>query len=491
MASLHKQSGSRPGYKLRFRDGSGRQRVLWLGNVSKRNADNVARHVSELVRANHAGVAPDVDSAKWANELTGRLRERLAVWGLVAAERRQVTGDAVRLVGPYFDAYIASRTDLKPTTRYKYDQASKYFTKYVGKNRLLADVTPADIDAWRLWLTTEALAPATDDTPARGLAVATANKHAKRVKKLFSQAVRAKLLVDNPAADQRIGPEVNRERDYFIDRQAAEKILAECDVEWALIFGLCRYAGFRCPTEVLALTWADVDWSANRLRINSVKTGLRYCPIFPELRPLLDAAYHVAPDKAVHCVRRYRGAETNLRTQLHRILARVGIVPWPKTFVNLRASCRTELQERFPDHVINQWLGHSSRVAERHYLQTTDAHWERAITEQTSPGVTRGNAGGNISANSLESDATTNKKIPKKVAPDGAKSLGISYVMPPVGAERIAKRSGKSQVASVGGNAGGNIPSDLAELMQLWANMPADAREACLAIARGALSQRV
>lgn len=44
MASLYEQSGSRPGYKLRFRDVSGRQRVLWLGDVSKRNAELVWRH---------------------------------------------------------------------------------------------------------------------------------------------------------------------------------------------------------------------------------------------------------------------------------------------------------------------------------------------------------------------------------------------------------------------------------------------------------------
>ena len=46
-----------------------------------------------------------------------------------------------------------------------------------------------------------------------------------------------------------------------------------------------------------------------------------------------------------------------------------------------RATCGTDLQERFPSHVIDTWLGHSLAVAEAHYLQTTDAHWERAITE--------------------------------------------------------------------------------------------------------------
>jgi len=276
---------------------------------------------------------------------------------------------------------------------------------------------------------------ATKTQPARGMATSSANKHAKRVKKLFAQAVRAKLISESPSADQRIGPEVNRTRDYYIDRATAKKVLDVCDVEWGLIFGLCRFAGFRCPTEVLGLTWADIDWAAGRIRIDSVKTGLRYCPIFPELRPLLEAAYEAAPPRTLHCVRGYRGNETNLRSQLHRTLGRAGVVPWPKAFVNLRASCRTDLQEVFPDHAINTWLGHSSKVAEKHYLQTTEGHWERALVQESAPKLLGGNAGGNISANPQGSNKLSNEKIPENSATDAAKFPWILIEVPPQGLE--------------------------------------------------------
>jgi hypothetical protein len=53
-------------------------------------------------------------------------------------------------------------------------------------------------------------------------------------------------------------------------------------------------------------------------------SGLRFCPIFPQLRPLLDAA----------------------------------------------------------------WPGHSTKVARKHYLQVTVAHWDQAVTELlTSPKI--------------------------------------------------------------------------------------------------------
>ena len=431
MASLHKQGGNRPGYKLRFRDTDNRQRVLWLGNVSKRNAETTALHVSELERALKGGVSPEPGTSKWANELSGRIRERLAVYGFVGSERKHIGGDASRLVKPFFDSYLSKRTDWKPATLYKYGQSVKYFCQYVGPNRLLGDVTPADVDAWRLWLTSSAIS-AKGGKPARGMAVSSANKHAKRIKTLFAQAVRAKLLSESPAADQRIGPEVNRERDHYIDHATTTKILDGCDTEWAVIFGLCRFAGLRCPTEVLNLKWSDVDLAEGRLRIDSVKTGLRFCPVFPELRPLLEAAKYLAPPNTVYVIRRYRGNAVNLRTQFGRILGRVGVVPWEKLFVNLRASARTDLQEIYPSHVCDTWLGHSTRIAERHYLRTTEAHWTRATSEGIGLG---GNAGGNIPANPKESEASQNAEIPPNEHPEDCKFVGISQLVPLQGLE--------------------------------------------------------
>ena len=479
MASLHKQGGNRPGYKLRFRDTDNRQRVLWLGDVSKRNAETTLLHVSELERAHKGGVSPEPGTSKWANELTGRIRERLAVYGFVGAERKHIGGDASRLVKPFFDSYISKRTDLKPSTLYKYEQSAKYFTDFVGPNRLLADVTPADVDAWRLWLVTSAKQSA-DGKTTSGLSQSTANKIAKRVKQLFAQAVRAKLLSESPAADQRIGPEVNRGRDYYIDHATTTRVLEACDTEWAVIFGLCRFAGLRCPTEVLNLKWSDVDLVEGRLRIDSVKTGLRFCPVFPELRPLLEAAKYIAPDSTVHVVRRYRGNAVNLRTQLGRILGRVGVVPWEKLFVNLRASARTDLQEIYPSHVCDAWLGHSTQIAERHYLQTTEAHWARATSDGIGLG---GNAGGNIPANPEEYQASQNAEIPPNERPEDCEFVGISTKAPPGGVEHIGKSLGNLGELAGGGNAGGNIGGDLDRLVAVWPTLTPSVRNRCLRLA--------
>jgi integrase len=57
------------------------------------------------------------------------------------------------------------------------------------------------------------------------------------------------------------------------------------DAEWRLLIAPSRCGGMRCPSEHLSLRWQDVDWERTRFRVDSPKTGQRWVPIFPELRP--------------------------------------------------------------------------------------------------------------------------------------------------------------------------------------------------------------
>ena len=77
-------------------------------------------------------------------------------------------------------------------------------------------------------------------------------------------------------------------------------------------------------------------------------------------------------------ITRYRGGNSNLRTQLLRIIKKAGLKPWPKLFQSLRSTRQTELSEIYPAHVVCAWLGNSEDVAKGHYLQVTDSHFTRA-----------------------------------------------------------------------------------------------------------------
>ena len=72
-------------------------------------------------------------------------------------------------------------------------------------------------------------------------------------------------------------------------------------------------------------------------------------------------------------------------------------------------------------------LGHSTQIVERHYLQTTDAHWAGATPEGIGSG---GNASGHIPANHKENRAPQNDKIPPNERLEDCKFVGISTKAP-------------------------------------------------------------
>jgi integrase len=215
---------------------------------------------------------------------------------------------------------------------------------------------------------------------------------------IFRAALRRRLIAESPFADVKIKASMpNRER--FITADETTKLLGACpNQHWKVIVALARYGGLRCPSEVLSLRWQDMLWDAERIVVQSPKTehhpgkASRTIPLFPELRPILADAFDLAPEGAVYVVdERMRASSQgkagwrncNLRTTFEKIVKRAGLTAWPRLFHNLRSSRQTELAERFPSHVVCDWLGNSEDIARKHYFQTTDDHFARAATEAT------------------------------------------------------------------------------------------------------------
>ena len=59
-------------------------------------------------------------------------------------------------------------------------------------------------------------------------------------------------------------------------------------------------------------------------------------PLFPELCPYPEAVWDEALEGAEFVITSCRLAEVNLRTRLHAINRAAGLVPWPKSFQQLR-----------------------------------------------------------------------------------------------------------------------------------------------------------
>ncbi len=120
-----------------------------------------------------------------------------------------------------------------------------------------------------------------------------------------------------------------------------------------------------------------MHFDQGKLIVRSPKTeahaggAWREVPLFPRLREILQAWRTAAPAAAVYVIARRDGG-VNWRTRLTRLIARAGILPWPKLFHNMRASRESELAARYPLPTVCRWLGHRPEVAAAHYLMQTN-----------------------------------------------------------------------------------------------------------------------
>lgn len=372
MASIGKDKGGLK--RILFVAPDGSRKTIRIGRMPLRQAETFKLHLESLVIGQYAGL--DAETAKWIASLPDNIHSKLAAVGLVVERVPTVN----QTLGGFLDDFLNNRTDLKPNSQLVYGHTKRTLIEFFGFDKPLKDITEKDASLWRAYLTEQ------------GLSEATVNKRAANAKVFFKVAVKRKLIESNPFKELESKSIANKSRQYFIEREDAEKILAACpDDEWKLIFSLCRYAGLRCPSEVLALRWSDINWEQGKILIHSPKTERhegresRIIPLFPEILPYLQDVFDNAKPGEQFVITRYRQANANLRTQFKRILTRASIKPWPRLFQNLRSTRESELASKYPLHVATAWIGNTARIAERHYLQIPDTFYEQAVRLAQNP----------------------------------------------------------------------------------------------------------
>jgi len=376
MASIAKQQNGRK--RLSFFDQSGDRKYIRLGKMDMKQAIQIKAKVEDLIAACIAGHTPLQETLHWISEQRKKktkLIEKLADFGLIQREYRPSVPDTLEA---FLVDYITRRTDTKPSTHQVYQRVKRYLLDYFENNRSLKDITKGEAKQWTRYLLN------------RGLAEATVRRSTGMARQFFNEALELKLITTNPFAGLPAVVRGNSSRLCFVDGDTIAKVIEACpNVEWRLLVGLARYGGLRVPSEVVALRWGDIDWDKGTFTVTSPKTehhegkGERVVPLFPELLPLLQEAFDMAEEGTEYVIQRYRNPAQNLRTQLKKIIRRASVEPWPKLWQNLRSSRETELVERFPIQVVTAWLGNTTAVAMKHYLQVTDEHWKRAVLAES------------------------------------------------------------------------------------------------------------
>jgi integrase len=378
MASISTdKSGNR---RILYFDENRKRRVLYIGKVSERDAEGVQRRVESMLAARILGNAIDRDDARWLSE-SPTIREKLERLDLIPSGKIQIDRRCMSMeefLDDYIDRHGASR---KPATVAVWKQVVANLKEFMPEGIRINQITAGHAKEFH------------EKVKARGMAMMTIHKRIQFARQFMHDAVDWKIIDENPfckVKTQKSSVKVNE----FVPREVVDKLMKKANPVWQVILGLSRYGGLRTPSETLSLRWEDIDWEMNRMSIPEPKVehhegrGIRSCPIFPELRPILDEAFEIFGHKSDYVVAapQYRAAantamgwkNANLRSEMTRLLRRAGVSGWPRLFHSMRASRQTELQREFPLHVVCSWLGNSPRIAQQSYLLVTEDDFAKA-----------------------------------------------------------------------------------------------------------------
>jgi integrase len=406
--------------RIQFVAPEGGRKAIRLGKCDGKTAEAVARRVEALLAAKISDQPVPRDTAVWLTSIGPKLRDRLAAVGLIEPLQR-LTADE------FLTDWLASKKAAghKPTSMRAWGQTADGLVKQLG-DRPLTGLTHADGEAFRAAM------------QARGLRATTIHKRLGHARQMLEDAVRLGHVGANPwkYVRQRAGDP--SERRAYVSVEDAERVIEHCpSLLWRLLVALARFGGLRVPSEALSLAWGDVDWERGRLSVPSPKTEHlgkphRVIPLFPLLRPHVEAAFEQAPDGTVYVFPdewRARGggadgwAGANLRTTFAKIVRRAGVEPWPRLWHSLRASCESDLAQSFPLATVTKWLGNTPSVALRHYIDPTEVAFDQALDWRPKNGAKSGAPGAQKAAQQADARNGRESQIsPEPVGGQGCDS---------------------------------------------------------------------
>jgi len=448
--------------RIQFISPDGKRKTIRLGKIDRKTAEGVCRQVEHLLAARLSGQPIPRETAVWLRTIGDPLWDKLARVGLIEAS------DAIPTLAQWCQDYLASRSDLAPRTLARMRDTARLLVEHFGTERRLDQVTAGDAEAFIHALE-------------KRYAPNTVRRVTGWCRQFFTAAVKSEVISRNPFQGLAATVRPNRSRSHYVTPAEIQALIeAAPDAEWRLILALCRYAGLRFPSEVMALRWGDVLWDRNRMNVANIKTrrktgeAFRVVPLFPELRPYLEDAFALAApgQEAVVTRQDYDAAMRELKW----IARRAGVKLWPKPFVNMRSSCATDLVQRYPHYVVTQWLGHTREIAESHYWQVTEDHYRQAAQKAAQPGAAS-------DGKEVSPRPNTPSESSENAAPCHLTRLHAVYKNSQSLTLPTPKNLEKKRIFSEGGAESGALDPYLTRLLTLWPQLTDRQRRRLLRLA--------
>jgi len=276
-------------------------------------------------------------------------------------------------------------------------RAMNMFMGHVGDGTLLQDIKPRQAESFvaaRL---------------ASGVKVATVNKDIRTLKRVFNLAIDPRGYL--PPGQNPFGRIKQRRQSAkpirYVRPQEFRQLLATAPTTWWKALLSVAYTTAARLGEILNLTWADVDFERNRIRVVSKDSGAalvawepkdhegRVLPVPAGVVQMLadlqaDAAdgcpYVFVPARRWAYIVKARANGTwkdsqsllnNLNSRLATLRKKAGLAKF--TYHDLRRSCITNWARAMPAHVVQKLAGHSSiKTTQEYYLSVQEDDLEKA-----------------------------------------------------------------------------------------------------------------
>ena len=371
--------------RILFYDRYKRRQAVNLGKLEDADADSIRRRVERFVNAQLLGEEPSRADSEWLAK--SDYKEKFRRVGLIDS-----TPEAKRAAIPTLEAFLKQYQErrageVKPATRLVWSQVVGNLLEFMPKGIRLDEITTGHAKEFQSRL------------KAKGMKNSTIAKRLGFSRQFFNDAVDWEIIAKNPFSKVHT-PKSSLKSNAFVSREIIDRILRLSPIRWKVIIALSRFGGLRTPSETLSIKWSQIDWERDRMLVPEPKVehqegrGLRSCPLFPELRKILEDAFEIYGGQSEYVVDMpaYRAAaqgkdgwqNANLRTQFLKLITKAGLEPWPRLFHSMRASRQTELEGSFPSHVVCSWIGNSVAIAKASYLLITEDHYKQAA-DRTAP----------------------------------------------------------------------------------------------------------
>jgi len=313
------------------------------------------------------------------------------------AERRRLelqarvnSGKADRPVKATIHEFIAEHEDVMKgqvayATLKDHVRALRFFEKFIGSKFLLSKIKPRHAEAF--------IAHRLSTVPS----VATVNKDIRTLKRIFNLAIepRGYLAEDqNPFAKIKERKLTESEIRYVTVEEYRKLTEAAEKIWWRAVFSLAYGSGLR-HNEILHLTWADIDFENQRIKVSAKKSAEnilewdpknrrnRIVPMSDESSRLLVDIQAEAPEghpyvlvsrRRLELIKKRRemgkwnprsAVVNNMTRDFNVIRCRANVAEC--TLHDLRRSAITNWAQKSPIQVVQRLAGHSNIATTRKY----------------------------------------------------------------------------------------------------------------------------